>query len=161
MNCILILGTLFIFLYIIGIEPVIVESGSMSPNINKGGLVFINKKVKYESIKENDIIAFSIEEEGTRVTHRAIAITDQGIETKGDANNVSDGISTTRDNYVGKIIFYVPKVGNSIKKLQTRNGKIVCGTVVAVIFVLALFLEDTSKVKKKEKEAEKKVQTKE
>ena len=53
MTLILIIGILFIFLYVIGIEPFVVESGSMEPSIHVGSLCFINKHYDYEKINEN------------------------------------------------------------------------------------------------------------
>ena len=100
---ILIFGTLFIILFAVGIEPYVVETGSMEPAIQRGSLSFINKHVEYSKINENDVIAFSISS-GKKVTHRVIKKTDEGLETKGDSNNVSDGVSTTQDNYFGKNI---------------------------------------------------------
>ena len=78
-----------------------------------------------------DIIAFKIDS-GKYITHRVIKITDEGFETQGDANNISDGISTTKDNYIGKNIFSIPKAGVLIKVIQTTKGKI-----VAVAFIVS------------------------
>ena len=76
----------FIILLMIGFEPFVVQSGSMQPAIQTGSISFINKHVKYKDIKENDIIAYTTSN-GSRITHRAIRITDKGIETKGDNND--------------------------------------------------------------------------
>ena len=89
MTIILILGIAFIFLFLIGIEPSVVESGSMEPSIHVGSLCFVNKHYKYEKIKENDIIAFKIPT-GNKATHRVIRITEEGFETKGDANEAAE-----------------------------------------------------------------------
>lgn len=122
MTIILIVGIAFILLYVIGIEPYVVETGSMEPTIQTGSLSFINKHVSYDSIQENDIIAFTVET-GNKVTHRAIKITEEGIETKGDRNKVSDGISTTRKNYIGKNIFSIPKARIYCKAYANNKGK--------------------------------------
>ena len=145
MTVILIVGTAFILLYMIGIEPYVVESGSMKPAIQTGSLCFINKHTKYQDIKENDIIAFTATS-GDKVTHRAIRITEEGIETKGDRNDRSDGITTTPSNYIGKNIFSIPKLGHVIKLIQTTIGKIILITIIIVILAVG-FLDDAKKWK--------------
>ena len=41
--------------------------------------------------------------EKQKVTHRVKAVTREGIETKGDANDHSDGISVNPENFIEKI----------------------------------------------------------
>lgn len=153
-SLIIAVGVIFIFLYVIGIEPFVVESGSMEPEIKTGSVSFINKKEKYENIKENDIIAFQIPS-NAKVTHRVIAITEDGMETKGDANDFSDGISTTKENFIGKSVFNIPKVGYVIKAIQSKRGKIILGTVVVVLVISAFLIGEPSSSKKKKEEKNK------
>ena len=148
MTIIIILGIIIIVLYIIGIEPFVVESGSMEPALHKGSLCFINKHIKYENIKENDIIAFNLKT-GEKVTHRVIHITDQGFETKGDFNNSSDGISTTKNNYIGKNIFSIPKLGYAVKFIQTVKGKAILIILIIVILLGGFLLGDDKKGKRR------------
>lgn len=143
MTLILIVGIIFIFLFIIGFEPFVVESGSMQPTIQTGSLSFINKHAKYQDVKENDIIAFTASS-GDKVTHRAISITNEGIETKGDSNDRSDGITTTENNFIGKNVFSIPKLGYLVKLIQTTRGKIMLITIIIVILI-AGFLDDAKK----------------
>lgn len=145
---ILIVGITFIVLFIAGIEPYVVESGSMQPAIETGSVSFINKNIKYQDIKENDIIAFKALS-GDKVTHRAIKITDEGIETKGDSNNESDGVTTKEDNYIGKNIFSIPKFGYAVKYIQTTRGRIILITIIIVVLV-AGFFGNSNKCNKKE-----------
>lgn len=148
---ILFFGTLFIILFAVGIEPYVVETGSMEPAIQRGSLSFINKHVDYSKINENDVIAFSISS-GKKVTHRVIKKTDEGLETKGDSNNVSDGVSTTQDNYFGKNIFSIPKLGYFVMLIQTARGKIILGTAIIVLLLIG-FLFGEGKKENKTKEA--------
>lgn len=150
MTLILLTGIVFIALYIIGIEPFVVETGSMEPTIHAGSLSFINKHAKYDSIKENDVIAFAVAT-GNRVTHRVIKITEEGFETKGDANDVSDGVSTTRINFIGKNVFSIPKVGYAVKLIQTKKGRIILVTIIIVILLLGFLMGDNDKGNKKGK----------
>ena len=141
MTIILIGGIAFVFLYAIGIEPFVVESGSMQPTIQTGSLSFINKNVAYEDIKENDVIAFKAQT-GHLVTHRVIKITENGFETQGDSNECSDGISTTKDNYIGKNVFSIPKAGILVKIIQTTRGKIILITFIILILLYGFLFEE-------------------
>lgn len=147
MTIILVIGILFIILYIIGIEPFVVESGSMQPTIETGSVSFINKKINYSDIRVNDVIAFKAST-GNLVTHRVINITDEGFETQGDSNDVSDGISTTQKNYIGKNIFSIPKIGYFVAIMQTTRGKIILGTVIVVILLSGFLLGEDKKGKR-------------
>lgn len=89
-----------------------VVTGSMEPTIPVGSLAIV-KKVDITTIEEGDIIEFtSIESgmEGAFITHRVVDIvTKEGqiyLETKGDANPVSDSYYVTEDNFFGKVIYY-------------------------------------------------------
>ena len=90
-------GGLFLILYILGIVPYVVLSGSMEPSIETGSVCFINRHTKFNSIKEKDIIAFKYND-GTLVTHRAVEITENGIVTKGDNNKEIDSNKVTKNN---------------------------------------------------------------
>jgi len=146
---IIVVGVVFVGLYICGITPYVVLSGSMEPTIKTGSLCFINKHAKYEKIKEKDIIAFKME--GTLVTHRVYSVTDEGFETKGDNNDDKDGSLVTKDNFVGKNIFWIPKVGYGVKLVQSTKGKIIFGTCIVLLFMSGLLLGDDKKKVSKEK----------
>lgn len=122
----------------------------MSPTIEPGSLSFINKHIRYENIEENDVIAYTIST-GDKVTHRVISITSDGFETKGDSNDLSDGVSVTQKNYIGKNVFSIPKLGYVIKIIQTQNGKII---LIAVIILLLIsgFLSDIKEKRNKKQE---------
>lgn len=147
MTLVLLIGIVFIALYVIGIEPFVVETGSMEPVIHAGSISFINRHAKYDDIKQGDVIAFTVAT-GDRVTHRVINITEEGFETKGDANSASDGISTTRMNFIGKNIFSIPKAGYGIKLIQTKRGKIILVTIIIVFLLMGLLLGDNKKGKR-------------
>jgi signal peptidase len=141
-------GGLFLILYICGIVPYVVLSGSMEPTIDTGSLCFINKHEDIKNIKEKDIIAFKLND-GTLVTHRAVEITEEGIITKGDNNEEIDNNYVKKDNYVGKNIFWIPKVGYVVKAFQTTKGKII-GITLIILLVVSSFIFDDNKKKEKE-----------
>ena len=104
-------------MFLCGVKPFITMSGSMEPNIHTGSMCFVNTRAEYSSTKVGDVIAFEVPTGGL-VTHRVISISEEGLETKGDANDVSDGISTSEGNFYGKTLFSVPYVGYAVKYLQ-------------------------------------------
>ena len=144
---IIVVGGIFLVLYLFGIVPYVILSGSMEPTIKTGSLCFINKKVDVQEIKKKDVIAFKLDD-GTLVTHRVDKINKDGIITKGDNNKrVDDGV-VTANNYVGKNIFWIPKVGYIVMAFQSTRGKIVLITCVVLLFVVGMLFGDDTKKKK-------------
>ena len=141
---IIVVGGLFLALYIVGIVPYVILSGSMEPTIKTGSLCFINKHAQYENIKKKDIIAFKLED-GTLVTHRVKDITNGGIVTKGDNNKKEDAVITTKLNYVGKNVFWIPALGYGVMAFQTTRGKIVLIVCIVVLFMIGLLFGGKSK----------------
>lgn len=140
-------GGLFLILYIFGIVPYVVLSGSMEPTIETGSVCFINKHTNIESIKEKDVIAFKMND-GTLVTHRAIKINDSGIVTKGDNNREADSNVVNKGNFVGKNLFWIPKAGYVVKAFQTTKGRII-GVALIVLLLVSGFLFGDDKNKEK------------
>ena len=144
---IIVVGILFIGLFCFGIQPYVVESGSMQPTIQTGSVCFIHKRANYDNMKVGDIIAFKLDT-GSYATHRINSISEEGFVTKGDANKVVDNVVTTKNNFIGKNIFSIPKVGFLVKEIQTLKGRIILGTVI-VVLLLAAFLIGTPAKKSK------------
>ena len=132
----LLVGLVTIAAALFGIKPYVVESGSMEPAIHTGSVCLINARVPYDDIQVRDVVCFE-SATGKRVIHRAVAITPEGIETQGDANDHSDGITTRRDNYAGKVLFSVPRVGYVIYWIQTPRGTILFVAALIILFILA------------------------
>ena len=125
-------GVLVIALYLVGIEPSVMLTGSMNPKIPVGSVCFINKNYSYDKIKVNDIIAYT--EPGQRVVHRVIAKENGGYKTKGDNNKRADIAVITTENYYGKYVFSIPYLGYISTGLQSRQGKfLVVGFVVFIV----------------------------
>ena len=148
LTIIIIVGIIFIGLYIIGIEPSVVQSGSMEPQIETGSVCFINKHAKFESVKENDVIAFKMND-GTLVTHRAVKVDASGIVTKGDNNKEEDSNIVNKANFVGKNLFWIPKAGYVIKAFQTTIGRIIAIALIVILLVAGFLFGDDKKKEKK------------
>ena len=79
----------------------VIGSGSMTPNINKGDIIII-KKLSQEELEElqiGDVLVF--ESENRIVVHRIEEITDNEFYTKGDANNEKDAYPVKRFDVIG------------------------------------------------------------
>ena len=94
---------------ILGYQMLTIDSGSMEPNMPVDSLIFV-KQTDPSTLKKNDVITFTIDVEGTLVTHRIVSVRteDRTFITKGDANPVSDSVTVSRDKILG---VYVRKSG--------------------------------------------------
>ena len=93
-----------------GVEAKIVQSGSMSPAIPVGALVFITSSEHYRA---GDIITFgSRSGEAVPTTHRVLDVrTENGktwYATKGDANEAADSREVAKSEVLGKVFLTAP-----------------------------------------------------
>lgn len=108
-----ILGVLFpVIAGIFQLQPKVVLSGSMEPEISTGSLTFIQKTVLPEQIKKHDIIAYQLEK-NFPVLHRVMYIDQEEklFYTKGDANEIMDISPVKFSQYIGKEVFTIPYAG--------------------------------------------------
>lgn len=131
-------AVLLIIMYLCGIHPYVVATGSMTPTIPEGSICFVNHNISYDSIVIGDIISFRIGEK-TQVTHRVVRIDADGLVTQGDANKTEDTSKVVPNNYTGKTVWSVPKIGYIVKFMKSRTGKILAGTVFLILFVSVIF----------------------
>lgn len=155
----LILGILILFilaffvLFAMGMRPYVIVSGSMEPTIQTGSVCFVDETVTYEEVQENDIIAYEAAN-GSYVTHRAIDITESGIETQGDNNDVSDGVSTTEENFIGLTKFSIPYLGYFSRFIATTTGKVVVGSIFVIFMILNVIIQEVTSKKQKKNSGE-------
>ena len=137
-TALILISFLFILTVQGGFRPLIVMSGSMEPSIKTGSVAIIETNLtKFKDIKRGDIITFDIG--GSLVTHRAVDITDDGIVTKGDANNTKDLWIVTDTNYYGKELFSVPYIGFLI--VFIRQHILVTVLVIATVLITAKIIQ--------------------
>lgn len=88
-----------------------VASGSMEPNISKGDVVIVDKKIN--KINVGDVLAYK--HDGKVVVHRIYKIVNSNSEnfiyTKGDANNDYDKYKITKDMFIGIVKLKIPAIG--------------------------------------------------
>ena len=136
LDLILVAGLVAIAGTLLGVRPYVVESGSMEPAIHTGSVCLINSRVPFGSVQVGDVVCFE-SAVGKKVIHRVVAVTAEGIETKGDANENTDGITTTEKNYIGTVAFTAAELGYAVYWIQTPRGMVICVAVLLILFILA------------------------
>lgn len=115
-----VIGTIIIMLLVFGIGPykmIGIKTESMTPAINAGDAVVIDKKCDKDKLKEEDIIAYK-NDQGVLVIHRIIKVNSDGtFITKGDYNNVADSLYVNKDQVQGKVKFRIPFIAYPSKWL--------------------------------------------
>ena len=139
------IGIILAVLYLCGIRLYHVKSGSMGELLPIGSVCFVSTYSRYEDIEASDVISFRVSDD-MLVTHRAEKITDNGIITKGDANNTEDTDPITRENYIGKTVFDIPYIGIIFGFFRTIAGK----AVIAFMFLILIIMGRIYKEKESE-----------
>ncbi len=122
----------------------VVPTKSMEPAFAVGGMV-ITRPVEPKDIMMGDPILFreSYLEAEARIVHRVIDIT--GIDsrlffqTKGDANEYPDPDLVSSQNFIGKVVLYIPHVGKIAYLSRLYETPVVFmgkGLSIAVLFVV-------------------------
>jgi signal peptidase I len=122
-----------------GIHPLVFRSGSMGPGIPTGALG-LARTVPAGALHRGDVVSVSTAD-GTRVTHRIVAILSDGtgavgLTLRGDANPVADA-----DPYVvrqaDRLFWSAPRLGYVVSALSSRPaafaGGLLCGVLAMVV----------------------------
>lgn len=118
-------------------QALIVRSGSMSPAIPTGSIVFY-KKVDAAAVKVGDVIVF--DKPGAtneKVTHRVYKIgassTGRYAITKGDANGVQDDWRIPLSGTGWVSVFHVPSAGYALVYLQSTLARLLLLVIPALL----------------------------
>lgn len=99
-----------------GIQRYLVVSGSMEPNLYAGDIVFVNTNIDFEDVEIGDVIIFKHKD--MNIVHRVIEATtidgQKYLKTKGDANKFDDGFVVSTENFSGKALFHIDKIGYAV-----------------------------------------------
>jgi len=106
------------------------ETGSMSPTIEKGDIVFV--KIG-EEVQEKDIITYK--SGNSFITHRIIQIDGESIIAKGDNNNTQDQ-EIQKDAVIGKVSFIINNV--EIWKQVFSDISVIVPVFITVILIIIL-----------------------
>lgn len=118
-------------------QALIVRSGSMSPTIPTGSIVFYTK-IASTKVKVGDIIVFSKPGDPTeKVTHRVYQIghsaTGEYFVTKGDANGTPDDwrVPAVGTGWIAR--FHVPSIGYALVYLQSTLARLLLLVIPAIL----------------------------
>lgn len=126
----LIMGLGFLIV-ILDINPYVIISGSMEPELPVGSVCLVDCQNKEP--EAGDIISYKAKD--TIITHRVIEKTDGGYITKGDSNSVADPGIVKPKQIFGTVICSIPQVGYAVMFMRTLKG-IVLIAIGAVCFGL-------------------------
>ena len=94
-------------------HAIAVATGSMTPNIMKGDVVVIDKKVEAKNLKVGQVLAHKYDSK--IIVHRIVDIVNVGgeyyIYTQGDANNAKDDYVIYENMIVGVVNIKIPYAG--------------------------------------------------
>lgn len=131
-------------LFLTGIRPYIVVSGSMEPAIRTGSVTWVNTRISTEELREGEILAFW-GNQGGMVLHRIVEVRSEGFVTKGDANDVPDSAIVLKEQVRGKAVFSLPWLGY----LLPDKGKVPALFFLAGSIMLACIMKKTRKTGEK------------
>jgi signal peptidase len=143
-------GLLSIYTFFGSFNPFyVVVSGSMVPRINIGDIVIIKNnsfETSFNNLRVGDIIVFRAPEATTEdgkpkvIVHRISEIGTflgkEVVTTKGDANPYSiPGIDFPlfMENYVGKVVYVIPKIGTISMILTPPINYIVMAIIIGLL----------------------------
>lgn len=118
-------------------QALVVRSGSMSPTIPTGSIVFYRKR-EASKVKVGDIIAFAKPgQPDEKVTHRVYQIGSSSsgryFVTKGDANAAPDNwrVPALGTGWIAS--FHVPAAGYVLADLQSQLGRLLLLLIPAIL----------------------------
>ena len=118
-------------------QALIVRSGSMSPTIPTGSIVFYTK-IPADKVEVGDVIVFAKPgDPGEKVTHRVFKIgqsaTGEYFITKGDANGTPDDwrVPAVGTGWIAR--FHVPSVGYALVYLQSTLARLLLLVIPAIL----------------------------
>jgi signal peptidase len=118
-------------------QALVVRSGSMSPTIPTGSVVFY-RKVTAAKVKVGDVIVFDKPgQQNEKVTHRVFKIsnapTGRFFTTKGDANGAPDDwrVPAVGTGWVAS--FHVPSLGYILADLQSTTARLLLLVIPAFL----------------------------
>jgi signal peptidase len=114
----------------------------MAPQLNIGDIIVVQDGTTFNTLKVNDTIVFHHPAIPSKVVvHRVYEILEEDgqrkIVTKGLRNPLPDPWKVTEREYVGKVIFTIPKLGY----LNTLIQPPLNFTLVAFFIIIIILLE--------------------
>ena len=120
----------------------VVSSGSMIPALTIGDIIIVNGDIDFDELNIGDIIVFDEPKSGSKViVHRVKEIHEAStrqIVTKGDNNLASDDWLVTSEDFLGGVIFAIPRIGYLTTALAPPMNYLLIVVVVVTIFLLEI-----------------------
>ena len=137
-----------------GYQMLSVDSGSMEPNFPEDSLIFV-KTVDPSELQADDVITFTVDEKGTLVTHRIVAVLkdERSFITRGDANNTNDPSTVPFGNVVGKAELCLPKAGAVFRVVTAQKNRVYVYIVIGILIGLTVMWIILDHIKKKKTKA--------
>ena len=129
-----------------GYGAAIVLSGSMEPELSKGDLIIVKET---DTLAIDDIVVF--QDKDSLIVHRIVAMDEESVTTKGDANDSWD-VPVARTLVKGKVIYWNALVGRLVSFLKTPVG-----TICLIVASIALVEIPHRKEKEKDDEERRKL----
>lgn len=144
-----ILTLLLAFPGLLGIHPLLVQSGSMEPDYPKGSVIYV-RDAKPQNLSEGTVVTFCLPDGETLVTHRIVRVDpeQEEIYTKGDANELADKSATPYSMIVGIPMLCVPGLGYLAGYLASAAGRV--GIILLVVLVCLLSWMEEALVRQEE-----------
>lgn len=133
-----IIAALFSVIVFLDMNPYVIVSGSMEPELPVGSLCFIDCQQKEP--ETGDIISYKAGD--SVITHRVIEVTDEGYVTKGDANNSKDPGIVKQKQVFGTCVFSIPKAGYAVMFFRSLKGIVLTITFVICFGILGRLIEN-------------------
>ena len=133
-----IIAALFSVIVFLDMNPYVIVSGSMEPELPVGSLCLIDCQQKEP--ETGDIISYKAGD--SVITHRVIEVTDEGYVTKGDANNSKDPGIVKPKQVFGTCVFNIPKAGYADMFFRSLKGIVLTITFVICFSLLGRLLEN-------------------
>lgn len=104
-------------------------------------LIFTKTVEKIEDLKVYDVISF-LDNSNLLICHRIVEIDyeDEKIYTKGDANNVIDGVIDFK-NVKGKVVYKIPQIGIINRYIASPYGILGISLTFVIIFTALILIE--------------------
>jgi signal peptidase len=140
-------------------QLLVVESGSMKPNINIGSVLLIQpasqarksaSPIPAPTFNKGDIVTYLSGD--NPITHRVVGVEDSNsqftYQTKGDANRTPDQGKVSEKQILGKTILVVPFIGHAVNFAKTQMGYIFLIVVPITLIIYSEILAISSEIRK-------------
>ena len=144
---VVVLVAAYVLLLVIGLQPMVMVTGSMTKSIPVGSLV-VDQTVSPSSLRVGDVISFRKPLGSPGIaTHRIIEIQRSNghvvYRTKGDSNPIADpwAIVFERNMQAHRVVFHAPYIGYALLFAHSQLG-----IIVLIAYVCFSLLVTTLKV---------------